>query len=409
MGSSIAEAELCLRELDGDTVKAAAHSPSDLLRVNVLSSAAAIAEMETAWRALEERVSSTRIFQTHGWCLQWARNVEALGISCWQIRVVTVLSGGRLVLVWPLAIARGKLLKTARWLGEPLTQYGDVLAEDTPNTQAWIEQAWQAICSWSDVDLVWLRKVRADACVAPFLDSRRNIVQGEPEVALAIDLKPFDDWAALDETYKAKTRKNRKRFRRRLTELGLGPLEFHMPGPKAHELLEAAISFKESWLEKRGAMSNPFRDPLFRNTLCAMVRGDGPDVGCQVFALRVGDTPVAIEIGFNWHGRYVAHVAALNPDYDKYGPGNVLTEDIVAWLIERDDAYFDLMSPGDDYKRSWTNTETPISSFAQPLSLIGSFYVRQHLARLRPGLKHLHERLPIGIRRLVARLRGTLG
>ena len=84
-----------------------------------------------------------------------------------SLAIVTVRRKGRLVMLWPLVSERVAGLKVLRWMGEPVSQYGDVLCESGPDTASSCGTAWQFIATRLGADAIVLRKVRADAAVAP--------------------------------------------------------------------------------------------------------------------------------------------------------------------------------------------------------------------------------------------------
>ncbi|MBL4758798.1 MAG: hypothetical protein JKY32_14535, partial [Rhizobiales bacterium] len=103
-------------------------------------------------------------------------------------------------------------LRAARWLGEPLTQYGDIVVADDPARDTWIVEAWKTFLAQPDIDLLILRKVREDATIAPFLNDQAYNLPG-PQAAPEIDLKKYASWDDLNVTSKRRHRKNRGRHR----------------------------------------------------------------------------------------------------------------------------------------------------------------------------------------------------
>jgi len=74
-------------------------------------------------------------------------------------------------LLWPLVIVRHGRLSVVRWMGEPVSQYGDVLIEAAPDQAAVLMQSWRFLARELGAAAISLRKVRADANVAPLLAS----------------------------------------------------------------------------------------------------------------------------------------------------------------------------------------------------------------------------------------------
>ena len=47
-----------------------------------------------------------------------------------ELAIVTARRNGSLVMVWPLVLERSNGLSTLSWMGDPVSQYGDVLVDD---------------------------------------------------------------------------------------------------------------------------------------------------------------------------------------------------------------------------------------------------------------------------------------
>ena len=117
-------------------------------------------------------------------------------------------------------------------MGEPVSQYGDVLAEDLPDGRRLMRQAWRFIATRLGADAVCLRKVRADAAVAPLL-RELGMQQTAAAEAPYLDLASAPDFAGYELRYTGKARKNRRRLARRLAEQGPLAIERHTGGAEA--------------------------------------------------------------------------------------------------------------------------------------------------------------------------------
>jgi CelD/BcsL family acetyltransferase involved in cellulose biosynthesis len=84
------------------------------------------------------------------------------------LSIVTGWQQGRLVMVWPLVTMRVARLRQISWMGEPISQYGDVLVENGPGAFDLLRQGWAYVLSLRP-DVINLRKARSDAVIAPLL------------------------------------------------------------------------------------------------------------------------------------------------------------------------------------------------------------------------------------------------
>jgi CelD/BcsL family acetyltransferase involved in cellulose biosynthesis len=121
------------------------------------------------WNSLFARCGrSTHAFQTFNWCSHWADHFLG-GERDPTLAIVTARRRGRLVLVAPLVVERFAGLKIVTWLGAPVSQYGDIIAEEGPHLMPALRRAWAFLIDTVRPDAVRLNKTRADAVVGPLL------------------------------------------------------------------------------------------------------------------------------------------------------------------------------------------------------------------------------------------------
>ena len=151
-------------------------------------------------------------------------------------------------------------------MGEPVSQYGDVLAEDLPDGLRLMRQAWRFIAARLGADVVCLRKVRADAAVAPLL---RELGMRQTDAAEApyLDLASAPDFAGYELRYTGKARKNRRRLARRLAEQGPLAIERHTGGAEARAAAPQAVALKREWIKHTGRVSRALGGPALRRLL----------------------------------------------------------------------------------------------------------------------------------------------
>ena len=385
-----------------ENLKGTKAAAAPAISCSVVSSVERLAALGAEWQTLEQSAAANhQFFQTFAWCMHWVRAAKELRRDA-GLRVITVRDAGRLVLVWPLCMDKGRFGTTATWLGEPLTQYGDVLVEDGPQRSRWIDAAWSTALALEGVDVLWLRRVRADAAIRPLLAAAARQLPEMTE-ALAMTMATASTWADVQARFKPKLVKNRRRHRKRICERG--DLQFIVAehSTRALDLAKQAITFKRAWIRDRGLAFDPFKDAVYREALWRMARGAEPKVACRVFAHELDGEPTAIDIAFTFKGRHYAHIAAMNLAYEAFGPGGLLTQDIMQSAFEHGEHCYDLMAPHAAYKEEWTDTRTAVYAYAQPLTFKGWLLVAVYFGGLRPKLKALVNRMPSRLRRMLLR------
>lgn len=339
--------------------------------IAVATNSCEIAALAEEWDALEAATPEATGFQSYAWCRSW---IAARNSPPGVFRIVTLRDAGRLAMLWPLQLDRQFGARVLRWLGEPMTQYGDALALASAARPAWRAAIEAEIHSWRDVDLVALTRLRADGALCGA--GLQPTAQGE---ALAA---PFADLAAP----KASRRRNKsaERRERRLAAIGGVELEGAASPERRLDFVGRALAWKRLWLKSRfypSAGLSSQATPVFLERLAL---NDALDV----HALRVGSRIVAIEIGLLSGGAYRALIAGYDPHYAAGAPGHALTRRLIAHYAARGLATYDFLAPDDPYKRAYASGATPLVAHFSPRTRLGCA-VGFALARLRPAVKRM--------------------
>jgi len=370
----------------------------------LLTERAAFDALEADWNDLFDRAGrGTQVFQTFNWNWHWCRHflAETAPGGAPALAVVTARRAGRLVMVWPLVAERAAGLRQLAWMGEPVSQYGDVLVEDGPDAMAILRGAWSFLTSTLAPDIVRLRKVREDAVIAPLLAELGALPTLRLE-APYLDLASAADFAAYEQRYSPRSRRNRKRLARRLDERGKMAFVRYKEGAEARDLATQAIAMKRTWLKDRGLVSPALSDARMASFFADVAEAADHAAGCQVSALTSGDETAAIEITLRCKDRVVMHVIVFNLAFEKAGAGVLLLEETIAQSFGSDCRTFDLLAPADGYKLDWADGVTGVADWALPLTLKGRAFAHLYLGFGREAIKRVVGALPLSLRRMLA-------
>jgi CelD/BcsL family acetyltransferase involved in cellulose biosynthesis len=372
-----------------------AHPTSAACSYMLIKGRAEFERLETEWDALFARSGKpTQVFQTHAWCRHWCDAFLTPGDPGTELAVVTGRAAdGRLVLVLPLVKERSAGLTRLVWLGEPVSQYGDALVDENADAPALLYGAWQHLTAAAGADLVHLRKVRADAMIAPLLQLVGGRVTQRCE-APSLDLAGAASFAAYEQRYAAKARKNRRRLMRRLEEQGPVVIEHLAEGQAAVALARHALDLKRTWLKSRGMLSPALSDPRTTRFFEAIAGDTNRSAGARVSVLRVGSAIAGVQVGFVCKGRLSLHVIVYDLAFEKSGVGVLHLERAIAGAIEAGYGAIDLLAPNADYKMDWADGTTGVDDVAVPLSLRGQAFVHLYLGHVRHRLKSLAGHMP---------------
>jgi CelD/BcsL family acetyltransferase involved in cellulose biosynthesis len=332
------------------------------LRAECAATVEAVDSLDAEWSALEAATPEATGFQSFRWCRIWLdcakENVRP--------RVLCIREDARLVMLVPLQIERRFGVSIARWMGEPMTQYGDALALPGERRAAWSAAAFAEMARWNDVDLVALTRLRADAVLA---DGR---CEGEKLSA------PF---VALGEK-KPRRHKSVERRAKRLEAEGALALDEAQTPADRERLAEHALTLKRAWLRGKGIYSAGLSNPASARFIAAAAR----DGVLRVHALRVGESVAACDLGFVSGGVYRTLLGSFDARFAEGSPGQCLTGRVIAQCAQEGLLAYDFLLPADAYKLAWATGETSICARFVPLSYKGRLAAFA-LFRLRPLAK----------------------
>lgn len=341
----------------------------------------AVSMAASQWHRLEQTGAAGTGFQRLALAQTSARAHLELGETP---RVVLVHEHGHPLVLLATASGRRAGLRVTRFLGDPLIQYGDALAA-TGAKPKHVAAALQAAAT--DTDLLWLRRVRADAHLAPVLAARFALVAqtSAPFVSLRGDAMPW-----------TRHRRELQRRRRRLQEHGdLGFEILH--GAKARRTVTEALALKRRWLDARGLPGSVVGVTAWESVLmCLAASVDGPLAAAR---LTVGGRLAAAEIALVHAGHWYAFLGAYDEAFAAAGPGHIQMNETMAHGAAAGLSTYDLLPPGDAYKDRLACGTVPVGDHALPVTAAGRLGLLA--LRTRPMLKAAIERLPAPVRRVL--------
>lgn len=383
---------------------AAKISPSPVT-FELITTRAGFDALEDDWNALFDRAArGVHVFQTFNWNWHWANHFladddgDAGGV---RLSIVVGRRDGRLVTVWPLVKQKVRGVTQIFWMGEPVSQYGDVLVDDAPDTLEILEHAWMFLKERVRGDLLRLRRVRADASIAPLL-LRSDAVVTDRQAAPFLDLASAKSFGAYEERYSPRSRRNRRRLARRLAEQGEMAFQHLAGGEAARKLALKALELKAHWLKDSGLVSNALADPRTTAFFADAAEAKEKSTNCLVSALHVGGEPAALEVSFACKGRLAMHVIVFDLKFEKSGAGVLRLEQSLRDGYEHGLDTYDMLAPGDSYKLDWADGTVEVLDYAKAQSFAGELYARVYLGFVRPRGKAMMKAMPQALRRAVS-------
>jgi CelD/BcsL family acetyltransferase involved in cellulose biosynthesis len=281
-----------------------------------------------------------------------------------------------------------------------------VLIADRVDGGPFLKEAWDFVTGNLKPDLVWLRKVRADSSLTPFLSEACAIETLRTEAPF-MDLDAAGDFKAHLERRSARFRKRQRSAAKRLAELGPVAYQRRTHGREAGERARHAIALKRAQLSKDGVLSPALADPRMVEFFAEIATARVRPVGLNVDTLAIDGDLAAVNMFIGCKDRAALHVIAYDLRFEKASVGSLLLQHTIAEANTAGYRTFDFLAPADAYKLRWADGVVPVSDWAVPLSWKGHAFARGYLGLARPLLKLAFNALPLMLRRFIADQRGS--
>ncbi|MDF2096285.1 GNAT family N-acetyltransferase [Aquibaculum arenosum] len=340
----------------------------------------------------QERHVST--FQTPEWILALLRQ-QHRGQE--RARVVAAFDQGELLVIAPMAFVERNGVGVLQWLGEPLSAYGDVVAQDECDVRALMNRIVDHLRRDGDqIDVIYLPKTRTDAAVMPFIRDFKAVPLAEKRGPY-VDLASFDSFEDYLATLSKSALKSYRRKRRRLEESGTLCFAVHKGGTRARDLGRRAIDLKVEWMETHGKISRVFADAGCLAALLDFLECE--ESGGFVSELNLDGHPIALEIGFISKDHYYSFLGAMDADYARYSPGHLQLLETLRWCFDTDITVFDLLPSDSAYKRAWATHFATENEWIHACTFRGMLYADLIVRGVMPLLRRLYARTPLSLRR----------
>lgn len=380
-------------------------SPALPVEINVVTSRLDFDALEADWTALYERAGKPgNPFQSFAWSWHWANNfLECPKQVCAEseLFILTGRQNGRLTMIWPLVKERTAGLNTLTWLGQPVTQYGDVLVEGH-NALDQLRTAWAYLRANAKTDAITLYKVREDAAIAPLMAEICAVVTHKDSAPYADMSQPrtFEDYA--ERRYSKKRKGQVRRYRRRFEDLAPVRVELLEPGQEARAAAEELLRLKREWMTAKSIVSRALSDMRTYRFFLDTATDTQRPTGCRITTMSCGEELIGAKLNYVAKGRAIAHVITYNLAYEKWNPGHLTTYCGLKALKDDGIEIFDFMGPCAPFKLDWADNTIGVNDWAVPLSVKGTIWARVYLGFARDRLKAAHQALPMSVKKLTA-------
>src|SRR5262249_3748316 len=164
----------------------------------------------------------------------------------------------------------------------------------------------------------------------------------------------YQDWESYSRFLKQDFRAELRRKRRRLSEHG--NLSFELVQDRDHfaVVIDWIFRHKTDWFARTKETSVWRNTDIYKTFLVAVAQTKAIEQ-IKVFTLKFNDEIIAARFGRISKLRVENVISTFDPAYGRYGPGQLLYEDILKWAFERR-LNCDFRLGNEPHKRSWANS-----------------------------------------------------
>ena len=303
---------------------------------------ASIEGIAAEWGDLADRVAAPP-WSRPEWFAAWWR---AFGTG--RLEIVALRRDERVVAVVPLARRLGSAVSPTNWH----TPQFELLAEDDPARR----ELAAAVLQQRPAHLS-LRFLDADDASVGAVEAAAD--DGGYRIRVrTVDEAPYvpidDDWSAYRQRLDRHVRRELERTRRRLGEQGEVGCDVADGRARLGELLAEGFTVEGSrWKVAAGTaiVSRP-ETARFYTEIAQWAARRG---WLRLAFLRLDGRPLAFELCFEVGGVWYALKGGYHVEYRRFGPGMLLTHELLARAFERRLTSYEFLGSPEPYKLQWTN------------------------------------------------------
>jgi CelD/BcsL family acetyltransferase involved in cellulose biosynthesis len=340
------------------------------LRLEIVTDVERLFSLKSHWDNLCHRSNGCNFSQSFQWCsAAWniighPRRRQLLCLVGWV--------NNRMVLIWPLVIQRRALWFLLRPLGSETTEYSDVLVENSSEADRWVTLAWQKLRTTHSSDIVALPFVRTNSRLHRIISQERPMSAWVNSIS-SVSWDGYQDWESYYQSLKRDFRHSLRRTRRRLAQRGNLSFEAVTKPEEFRPIINWLFSHKAEWLI-RTKQDSPWQNAELYKEFLIHVAAEREEVGdVTLFVLKFDGQIISAVLTRNSKFSAEAVIAAFDRTYSKYGPGQLLYEDILKWAFKRR-LEFDFRIGNQPYKRHWINRESTVATYRFVNSIWGAAF-----------------------------------
>lgn len=309
------------------------------------------------WNALAAAHSFPSVFLTCEWLHTWWQEVGSRQGGT-HLYVLLALDGDRLAGIAPFMEVEEDGEKVLRFLGDPYTDYHDVITTERHREEIvslFLEQLQDERNRW---DRIQLNCIPADSCFLVQARARGWLRTADRAACPVVQFSDPSDYRQLT------GKKGQARNMRLLSGKGDLQCNHYFSGTEISVRFESyRLMHRQQWDGNPEAVGG-FEDPLVSNFFAALIPALTAQGWLMFTELTLDAQPLAYYFSFLYGGRYWAYRPCYDTAMKLYSPGHIMLSRIIDYLHSRSCYTLDFLRGNYPYKYRYANDAQFICSLS---------------------------------------------
>lgn len=326
-----------------------------MLKLRIIENFSDLKVLDAVWNDLLQKFLDNDVFSTWEW------------LSCWwkhfgkgrSLRVLVAEENGKIIGIAPFMLSKynfwhiGKLNRI-EFIGFPHTDYNNfILLKQKPKC---VKLFLDCLKKFSDWDLLDLRDIREGSSTAEALyfvsasnkNSGLKLIYGTycPSIILPKSIDVFVK--GLSRNMRKNLRKRMKRLRKKYKVEFKTQRDFS----SVEEAMKAFFRLHQKRWRSKGK-GGAFASENFKNFHLDVAKVFDEKGWLDLRFLTVDGKPIAAAYTFDYNLKKYGYLTGFDPEFEKYGVGNLLKFHLVEECIKRGFIEYDLTRGFESYKARW--------------------------------------------------------
>jgi CelD/BcsL family acetyltransferase involved in cellulose biosynthesis len=326
-----------------------------MVKLRVVDDFSGFKELGSVWNMLLQKSLDNDVFSTWEWLWNWWKHFGK-GRS---LRVLVAEEGGEIIGIAPFMLSKysfGRIgsLRRIEFISFPHGDYNNFILPERSPIEC-VKLLLEGLLDFSDWNLLDLRDIRDNSMTAECL---RKICSSKDFRLKLLDgtLCPYVNLPSSFDAFMARLSRNvRRNLRKRLKKLQANyRVEFKSQKyfSSLDKAMEAFFKLHQERWKSRG-MKGAFASEEFKGFHLDVAKTFDERGWLDLRFLIVDNVPVAAAYTFDYNFKKYGYLTGFDPEFAKYGVGNLLKMHLVEECIRKGFREYDLTRDFEPYKADW--------------------------------------------------------